>query len=69
MNKVTYEIPNISCGHCVNTIETELKDMKGIIDVKADIPTRSVSIEYQDPADESSILNLLEEINYPVLTA
>ena len=66
MNQVKYEIPNISCGHCVNSIQTELNKLPGITGVWADQETKFVEIEYEDPANEESIKTLLDSINYPV---
>ena len=66
MNKVVYQIPAISCGHCVNTIEMELSEMQGVVSVKADADTKTAVIEFQDPASEDQLKDLLQEINYPV---
>ena len=30
MNSVTYTVPNMSCKHCVHTIENELSDLQGL---------------------------------------
>ncbi|MEI7848437.1 MAG: heavy-metal-associated domain-containing protein, partial [Chloroflexota bacterium] len=40
MTTVLYTVPNISCGHCVHTIKTELSDVIGVNSVKADQETR-----------------------------
>ena len=66
MTTVTYSVPNISCGHCVHTIQTEVTDLAGIKSVKADVETKKVEIEFEAPANEDSIKTLLKEINYPV---
>ena len=66
MTTVTYSVPNISCGHCVHTIQTEVSDLAGIKSVKADVETKKVEIEFEAPANEDSIKTLLKEINYPV---
>jgi copper chaperone len=66
MNTVTYQVPNISCGHCVHTIETELGELEGVLKVKADQISKMVEIDYQPPANEEAIVKLLAEISYPV---
>jgi len=66
MNQVKYEIPNISCGHCVNSIQVELNKLPGVSGAWADQETKFVEIEFEDPATEESIKTLLESINYPV---
>lgn len=68
MNTLEYSVPNISCGHCVNTIQTEIGDLDGVISVVADHASKKVNIEFGDPATEASIIEMLKEINYaPVL--
>jgi copper chaperone len=66
MTTVEYHISNISCGHCVHTIESEIGDLEGVVSVNADQESRMVTIDYQPPADEGKIKELLTEINYPV---
>ncbi len=65
MTTVTYSIPNISCGHCVHTIQTELSDVAGVKSVNADKDTRMVEIVFDAPASEAAIKELLVSIDYP----
>lgn len=66
MSKVHYNVPGISCGHCVHTIQMELAEIEGVRTVVADRESRSVEVEFEPPATESEIEALLAEINYPV---
>jgi copper chaperone CopZ len=66
MTTVNYSVPNISCGHCVHTIQTEVADLAGVQSVKADEATKMVEIAFDTPATEEQIKGLLAEINYPV---
>ncbi len=65
MENKTFSIPNISCGHCVNSIKTELNELDGISKVEGDIEGKSVEVEWDAPATEDTIKNKLGEINYP----
>lgn len=65
MTTVTYSVPNISCGHCVHTIQAELSELAGVKSVKADAATKKVEIVFDPPADETRLKALLAEINYP----
>jgi copper chaperone len=67
MSTVTYSIPSISCGHCVHTITTELKELAGVQEVKASAETKRVEVRYEAPATEAAIESRLAEINYPVV--
>lgn len=66
MTTVKYSVPNISCGHCVHTIQTEVADLAGVKSVKADQDSKLVEIIFDAPATEEKIKSLLSEINYPV---
>jgi copper chaperone CopZ len=65
MTTVTYLIPNISCGHCVHTIQSEVSDLEGVQSVKADQTTKQATIVFEAPATEVKIKELLAAINYP----
>ena len=65
MTTVTYSIPNISCGHCVHTIQTELSDVAGVKSVNANQETKQVEIVFDTPASEEKIKALLVLIDYP----
>ena len=66
MNSVKFEVPGISCGHCVDKIENGLKNVDGVIGVWADSMSRSVEIEFGPPANEGTLKEHLASINYPV---
>jgi copper chaperone len=63
---VTYKIPNISCGHCIHTVQSEVSELAGVKSVVADIEKKEAVITFEPPASEEKIKSLLAEINYPV---
>jgi copper ion binding protein len=65
MEKIIFNVPNISCNHCVHTIEMELSEIEGVIQVDADAESKTVNVDFDDPATKQSLMNYLEEINYP----
>ncbi|MCB2178934.1 cation transporter [bacterium] len=65
MTNVTYDVPAISCGHCVHTIQMEVGDLAGVQSVKASNETKKVDISFDAPATEDQIVTLMKEINYP----
>jgi len=67
MTKKTYNIPSISCNHCIRTIEFEIKEVPGVEKVKADAELKTTEITFTDPATEEQIIKALAEINYPVV--
>lgn len=65
MTTRTFVVPNISCGHCTHTIETELADIAGVQNVKAEQETKRVTVSFDAPATWDKIVAVLEEIEYP----
>lgn len=64
MSSKTFTVPNISCGHCTHTIETELGDLAGVQSVKADQESKQVTVTWDAPANWEAIKALLKEIDY-----
>lgn len=65
MTTVKYNVPKISCGHCVHTIQMEVGDLAGVQSVKASNETKQVEVVFDAPATEDQIVALMKEINYP----
>ena len=65
MTTKTFVVPNISCGHCTHTIESELSEVAGVQSVKADQESKQVVVNFDAPATEEKIVETLHEINYP----
>jgi copper ion binding protein len=65
MEKKTFSIPNITCGHCVMAIKNELSEIDGISKIEGNIDAKSVEVEWDSPATEDTIKSKLNEINYP----
>lgn len=66
MTTITVKAPNISCGHCVHTIQSEVGELKGVQTVAANEQTKLVTIAFESPATQAEIENLMETIGYPV---
>ena len=65
MNTLTVKAPDISCGHCVHTIQSEVGELAGVKNVVANEQSKLVTITYDPPATEQQIKELLSEIGYP----
>ena len=62
----TFNVPDISCGHCVKTIEHALGELEGVVSVKADADSKTVMGEWNEPpASTESITSLLTKLHYP----
>jgi copper chaperone len=59
--------PDISCEHCQHAIEGAVGKMEGVKQVKVDIPTRTVQVEY-DPklVTLAKIEAVMDDVGYTV---
>lgn len=64
MEKKTVKVPNIGCNGCVNTIKNELQAVAGVASVEGAVATKTVTIEFSDPASWDTIQAKLVEIDY-----
>ena len=58
-------VPNITCGHCVMSIQRELGEIGGVSKVQGDPAAKEITVEWEEPASLEKIKSTLEEINYP----
>lgn len=67
VQETTLSVPDISCEHCVKTINGALKQLSGVEAVSTDIPTRTVHLRY-DPSKLSleKVEAVLDDIGYTV---
>lgn len=65
MEKHTFSIPNISCGHCVMSIKNELSELEGVKVVEGDPASKTITVEWEIPATVEGIRTILKDINYP----
>lgn len=65
MPSITLTSPNISCDHCVRTIERELGEVQGVRRVQADVDTQKITIDFEAPATIGQIAGVLRDIDYP----
>ncbi|MCC7353626.1 MAG: heavy-metal-associated domain-containing protein, partial [Anaerolineae bacterium] len=59
-------VPAISCGHCVKTIERELKTVAGVQFVAADMNKKVVTVQLMNDGALARFKATMQEIGYPV---
>ena len=65
MEKKTFQVPNIGCAGCVNSVKGGLNEIEGVKSVEGVVDTKMVTVEYDDPANWDKIVAKLTEIEYP----
>jgi mercuric ion binding protein len=64
--RVTLDIPDMNCALCPVTVSTALKRVPGVIEVRAELATRSAQVRY-DPAKvaPAQLERAVTEAGYP----
>ncbi len=67
METTTLVAPDISCVHCQHAIEGAVGKLEGVSNVKVDIPTKTVHIEYNpQKVTLARIEEVLDDTGYTV---
>lgn len=64
METKTVKVPNIGCGGCVNAIKGEVSDIEGVKSVEGDVASKTVTVEWDNPASWEQISAAMAEIDY-----
>lgn len=67
MANKTYEVLNVKCGGCANTLITALKDEFGEVDVDLDVHPRKITLNIEDNQEEALKVKL-RGLGYPLTT-
>jgi copper chaperone len=59
----TFQIPNMSCGHCVRAITEAVQAADATAQVTVDLPTHQVQV--QTPLPREAVLAQLAQAGYP----
>ena len=66
METITLNAPDISCGHCVATVEQAVGTIDGVQAVTADADSKDVNVTYDaSQTDVAAIAAALAEAGYP----
>ena len=59
-----YTVPDISCGHCKQAIESEVGQVDGVDTVVVDVDQRTVTVD--GSAGDEAIVGAIQEAGYEV---
>ena len=67
MERTTLQVPDISCGHCIETIHAAVEKIPGVRFVSGDADGKFVVVEYDSSlAQVAAIEQAMDEEGYPV---
>jgi copper chaperone CopZ len=60
----TYEVPGISCQHCVNALTHEIGQVCGVQHVEVDVERQQVTVTSAHPLDRVVVAAAVDEAGY-----
>ncbi len=70
LQDITLSVPDVSCEHCVKTINGALSKENGVDFVETSIPTKSVHVRFDsDTISMARIEEILDDAGYTVAKA
>ncbi|ADU06317.1 heavy-metal-associated domain-containing protein [Micromonospora aurantiaca] len=67
--ETTYQVNGMTCGHCVNSVSTELSALPGVTDVQVDLAGGRVTVTSQNPLDVDAVRAAVDEAGYDLVGA
>lgn len=62
----TITVDGMTCGHCVNAVQTEVGKLDGVTDVSVDLTSGQVTIVADTTPDPATLRHAVEEAGYEV---
>lgn len=62
----TITVDGMTCGHCVNAVQTEVGKLDGVTDVSVDLASGEVTIVANEAPDAGALREAVEEAGYEV---
>ncbi|PGS20553.1 copper resistance protein CopZ [Bacillus cereus] len=67
MEQLTLKVEGMSCGHCVNSIESSVKELNGVEQVKVQLAEGTVDVTFDSSAVTlKDIVAVIEDQGYDV---
>jgi copper chaperone len=68
MTEKTFNVPDMSCGHCKAAVEGELNKLSGVEKANADIVNGTVEVSYEEgTVANKDLKGAIEEAGYTVV--
>jgi copper chaperone len=64
MATTTYEVKGMTCGHCAQSVTSEVSKLTGVSDVAVDVDSGRVTVTSQAPLAEDDVRSAVDEAGY-----
>ena len=63
----TYSVKGMTCGHCVNSVSTEIGALPGVTGVDVDLASGAVTVTSDQPLDPGAVRAAVDEAGYELV--
>ncbi len=64
MTSERFQVPDVSCQHCVNAITREVSAIPGVQDVQVALDSKTVTVEHSEQVSTDAIIAAIVEAGY-----
>lgn len=68
MTIATYTVAGMTCGHCVNSVGSEVGALAGVTDVKVDLATGELTVTSDAPLSRDAVAAAVDEAGYQLVS-
>jgi copper chaperone CopZ len=63
VSDLSYNVPDMTCGHCVNSVTEEVRKVNGVDSINVDLDTKLVTISGDD-LNDAQLREAIKEAGY-----
>ncbi|MCX4387015.1 cation transporter [Micromonospora peucetia] len=67
MITTTYQVQGMTCGHCANSVSTEVGAIPGVSDVQVDVAAGRVTVTSESPLETDTVRAAVDEAGYDLV--
>jgi copper chaperone CopZ len=67
--ETAYTVKGMTCGHCVNSVSTEIGRLDGVTSVRVDLVDQAVTVTSAAALDEASVAAAVAAAGYELIGA
>jgi copper chaperone CopZ len=60
----TYTVTGMTCSHCVNSVDTGIRQIPGVTDVQVDLAGGTVTVTSEQPVPDTAVAAAVDEAGY-----
>ena len=64
MTTKRFQVPEVSCQHCINAITQEVSALPGVARVEVALDTKTVTVEHGEQVTTDAIIAAINEAGY-----